>query len=113
MPVARLRGEVEHHWCKGGSGIRYPDLLIVGLAALPASYEGWGPDSRQAMQNPLMDIVLSPAVRPSTKDECPRQGTPWVETWPLQKKGSEGLPRSAKHIHLGQSCPAPHECKGY
>ena len=40
MLLARLRWEVKHHRCKGGTGICGSHLLIDGLACLPLPEEG-------------------------------------------------------------------------
>jgi hypothetical protein len=112
MPFTLLRRDVEQHWGESRSGVRNSDLLVAHLSALPLPVKGWGPGPRQAMKDPLMNIMLVPAVRPVAKKPCPRQCIPWVEPWPLQKKGFEGLPCGAEHIHLRQGCSAPHECQG-
>ena len=57
MPLTRLRREVEQHWSESRSGICNSDLLVVRLSTLPLSVKGWGPGPRQAMEDPLMDIM--------------------------------------------------------
>ena len=70
-PFTLLRREVEQHWGESRSGVRNSDLLVTRLSALPLSVKGWGPGPRQAMEDPLMDIMLAPAVRPIAKKPCP------------------------------------------